>query len=372
MFVMWVLSFLLFIYGLRLKPTMYWMPVLPVICQQVAITQVGYWIYTLNFGGYWFIGTIYLVCISSCFALLRVISLIKKKVVRNLLRVAVVGAVLVFLVPQRAMVIFPGGGIIMFIPFILSALLVAVMCIFAFWVNPSRRWLYSVGAVSIVIFLCYGSMMNYRASYFHNEIRLARAVEFGNLSEASIIAKGGTGKKTRLMRFVGDVVDVLNHSSLDTLRLTLDDGIKPVMVTNAPIHMAQIGGDILYYVAGLPYFSYRWSYENAVKFGFSPRRLRMLLRCALLNGELDVARRYVALLSNTLFYSDFAQEMSRLIENPRLIDSHPQFKPYNNMGIKANILTSDNGFPEKFLIQYLSNTKKVKWQSDSQQYSVTY
>ncbi|MBR6285959.1 MAG: hypothetical protein IKR18_03060 [Bacteroidaceae bacterium] len=368
MFSMWIASLFLFIYGLRLKPSMYWLPLLPIICQQVLLTHAGYWMYTMSLGSYWFLGTVVLLLIAVCTAVLRLLSVVAVKWLRMLLRIAVVACFALLICPKGSVGLFQGGGLMMMLPFAMMLITLILMFVVSAFVNPSRKSFSWVGVVVTVLFISWASMMNYHASCFQNEIRMARAVEEGRLDDVVSLANNAGGRKTRLMLLLRDGADlILNHSS-DSVLLEVNDGIKPMMITDPPIHMAQIGGDVLYYIFGLTNYSYKWSYENGVKYGFSPRRLRMLLRCAILNGEYGVARRYASLLSKTLFHSAFASRMMSLLDHPERIASYPEFAPYINNRCWLDVLASDNGHPEKFLIQYLPNTKNVKWQSDSQQY----
>lgn len=368
MFSMWLASLFLFIYGLRLKPSMYWLPLLPIVCQQVLLTHAGYWMYTMSMGSYWFLGTLVLFLIAVCVALLRLLSAVAVKWLRLLLRMAVVASFALLLWPKGPLGLFPGGGVMVHLPFAVMLLSLVLMFVVPLVVNPSRKSFSWVGVVVTVLFISWASMMNYHASYFQNEICMARAVEEGRLHDVVSLVNNAEGRKTRLMFLLRDGADIILRSSTDSVLLEVNDGIKPMMVTNAPVHMAQIGGDVLYYLFGLTNYSYKWSYENGVKYGFSPRRLRMLLRCAILNGEYGVARRYASLLSKTLFHSAFASRMMLLLDHPERIASYPEFAPYINNRCRLDVLASDNGHPEKFLIQYLPNTKNVKWQSDSQQY----
>lgn len=51
-----------------------------------------------------------------------------------------------------------------------------------------------------------------------------------------------------------------------------------------------------------------------------------MIKSALLNGEIELAKRYNDLLLRTMFHRKWAEEMNRYIEDPSLIDSNIEFK----------------------------------------------
>lgn len=72
--------------------------------------------------------------------------------------------------------------------------------------------------------------------------------------------------------------------------------------------------------------SYRWAMEHCVQYGKRVFLLKYLVKNALLNGEIKLAKRYNDILLGTLFYKEWAQEMNQYIENPSLIESNIEFK----------------------------------------------
>lgn len=72
--------------------------------------------------------------------------------------------------------------------------------------------------------------------------------------------------------------------------------------------------------------SYRWGMEHCVQYGKRVFFLRYMIKDALLNGEIKLAKRYNDILLRTMFHSTWAKEMNRYIEDPSLIESNPEFK----------------------------------------------
>lgn len=72
--------------------------------------------------------------------------------------------------------------------------------------------------------------------------------------------------------------------------------------------------------------SYRWAMEHSVQYGKRVFFLKYMIKSALLNGEIKLAKRYNDLLLRTMFHRKWAEEMNRYIEDPSLIDTNPEFK----------------------------------------------
>ncbi|MDE6632339.1 MAG: hypothetical protein K2K23_05010 [Muribaculaceae bacterium] len=72
--------------------------------------------------------------------------------------------------------------------------------------------------------------------------------------------------------------------------------------------------------------SHRWAMEHSVQYGKRVFFLKFMVKNALLNGEIALAKRYNDLLLGTLFHREWAEEMQRYIEDPSLIGTNPEFK----------------------------------------------
>ncbi len=74
-------------------------------------------------------------------------------------------------------------------------------------------------------------------------------------------------------------------------------------------------GGYFYYTIGMINEAHRWAFENMVMKGLSPEGLKMLIRTELINGNYDVASRYISLLKKTLFYNTEAESFEKLLFN---------------------------------------------------------
>lgn len=94
------------------------------------------------------------------------------------------------------------------------------------------------------------------------------------------------------------------------------EGFSVTAYVNIPIN----------YYSGNFNVSYRWAMEHSVQYGKRVFFLKYMIKSALLNGEIKLAKRYNDLLMGTLFHRKWAEKMNRYIEDPSLIDSNVEFK----------------------------------------------
>lgn len=71
--------------------------------------------------------------------------------------------------------------------------------------------------------------------------------------------------------------------------------------------------------------SYRWAMEHSVQYGKRVFFLKYMVKDALMNGEISLAKRYNDMLLKTMYHKEWAKEMNRYIENPSLVEKNPEF-----------------------------------------------
>ncbi|MDE5793229.1 MAG: hypothetical protein K2I08_00740 [Muribaculaceae bacterium] len=79
--------------------------------------------------------------------------------------------------------------------------------------------------------------------------------------------------------------------------------------------------------------SYQWGMEHCVQYRKRVFYLKYMVKDALLNGEIELAKRYNDILLRTIFHRRWAEDINRYIEDPSLIETNPEFKSI--LGIKS-------------------------------------
>ncbi|RIJ46951.1 hypothetical protein D1614_16055 [Maribellus luteus] len=105
-----------------------------------------------------------------------------------------------------------------------------------------------------------------------------------------------------------------------------------------------LGGEVFYQ---LHYYNeaFRWAFESSVSHGLNPRAVKRMAQTSLANGHLELAKKYVLLLEETLFYKDWAFRFREQMEQAA---SAPELKTVNHPFQVHTDFTSDiRGFDLK-------------------------
>lgn len=101
------------------------------------------------------------------------------------------------------------------------------------------------------------------------------------------------------------------------------------VTTSSNVYSGQSSAFIMsevYLHIGLVNMSQRAAFEameSVPNYNKSARALRRLVETNLIIGQPDVARKYLAILDETLFYRNWSQKMRPLTEHPELVREHP-------------------------------------------------
>ena len=117
--------------------------------------------------------------------------------------------------------------------------------------------------------------------------------------------------------------------------------------------MTQVVGCAIYYEYGQLNYCYRWCLEDGVEYGWRAEQLKFMTRCTLLNGETEVAKKYIRLLKHTLFHKDWAEEQEQYANHPETMKNNKEYALLKRLLMKEDYLSSDNGLAEMYLMNVL-------------------
>ena len=193
---------------------------------------------------------------------------------------------------------------------------------------------------------------------YHAEIRMYCAAEAQDWDRVLEEMSNIPGEASREMVLLKNVA-LLNKGEMGTKMYRYNNGgNNPANgYDTLHVHMVQVGAPLIYYYHGKTNFASRWCVENSVEFGPCFDNLKLQARCALVNGEMDLARKYLDILATSTFHKDWANELLPITSDPKLIKEHHEFdnvrELYSHMG---TTLDGDNGLCEMYLLNYFSNT----------------
>ena len=96
--------------------------------------------------------------------------------------------------------------------------------------------------------------------------------------------------------------------------------------------------------------------EAILDFQKSARCYKRLAQTNLINGDYEVARKYLMALQKTLFYSDWANSTLPLLGDEDAIAKHPEYGRLRQMAYKEDFYFSDHTTCQMLLKLFLSNT----------------
>lgn len=102
---------------------------------------------------------------------------------------------------------------------------------------------------------------------------------------------------------------------------------------------------------------YAFDLQESIPFGKKSGRLtKRIIECCLVSGKYDVAKKHLALLKKTLFYSAWAEDMEKYIGNEGLINSHPVYGKMRQYEFKEDFLYFYPELSKVFYHLFVSNT----------------
>ena len=208
---------------------------------------------------------------------------------------------------------------------------------------------------SAVFLLSLGAMiiLPYRDPNFSATNRITLALEERDYEKALEAARDLDERPTRLN-------NLLTHAALNHLGAT-GDRLFTFPISDNPYNtrfpgnaLREAGARPVYYHFGRVYDAYRWGMEDMVEYGPRVEYLDLMARCALLTGDLPLARRYASMLQKTAFHKERARTYLRYADNPAEMDNDPEFSTIRPYMAFNNSLGGDNAMIETYLSQSIA------------------
>ncbi len=239
---------------------------------------------------------------------------------------------------------------------LLTAALALLALAYGAWPKAMKARYTAAGTLAVLAALVAGAWTGwYKDQNFRREIIMTRAVE--DLDWDKVLQTYQTldddEEPTRMMWMLKNLALFRLGTGGDNMYHYRNGSAEP----NAPfqVRLTQTGARIIYYHYGKLNFCYRWCLEDGVEYGWRIDYLKYMLKCAILNGEMNVARKYIDMLKATKYYKDVADHYEPYLTNRSLVKSDPEMKPILHFLHGPDALTSDNTLVELYLINSFSN-----------------
>ncbi|MBR0038259.1 MAG: hypothetical protein IJP70_11570 [Bacteroidales bacterium] len=301
--VLWLAIAALWIWGGRLPWYLCWIGFMPGLLLLWAETSLGYWIYVSKIPDWWFAPTLFVLAVSVAMALARGLN----RWIRIPWQIGCLG-----------FLIFMGNS----------------------WLDKAQ-----VPATLQTPFHAMTDDPNYLA-----ELRMGQAAEAGKWQVVLAEMRQAKQKPTRAMWMLKNMA-LLHEGRLATSWLDYPCITQlPVANDSVNVTLVETQGPLIYYLQGCIGFAYRWSMENMVEYGPSMKRLRLMIRCAFIKGEYDLARKYLTMLQRTRFHKAWADEQKKYLSDPSRLSDDPYYRiPMQLSAAHEDILDGDNSRMESYL-----------------------
>lgn len=315
--------------------------------------------------GYWLAGFYGLMAGGLC--LLSEIKLSRKELVGRIV-IIVVGIAAIIIVPKAWFSLVGGDlmlertylyGLPRFSPeegALKAPYWVAFASLALFALFGKSKWLGCKPLASLII----GSLALIGVFVFRNTdpnlrltIQLDRALQEGDYQGAVDCAKAFKGEPTRLNTALADVAAIHLGVAGDEL-FALPYGSADYQTARALRVMHEAGALPISYQLGFTNYAYRWAMESKVEFGSNVEHLKYFAKCALLNGEYPLARKYLRILAMTAHHKDWAEKYMTYANDPSLIDADPELSAIKRLMRPDNVFIHDNHTFESYVWHHLA------------------
>jgi hypothetical protein len=191
---------------------------------------------------------------------------------------------------------------------------------------------------------------------YHAEMRMYRATDEQRWNDVLEEMGKIPDSPTRQMVMLKNIA-LMNTGELGTKMFKYaNTGKMPHTYDSLAVHMVQTAGSMIYYQYGKANFAYRWCVENGVEFKYNVDHLKIMVRCAMLSGETELAMKYINILKTTTFHKEWAKKYEEMILKNTDLSQTPEFKNICRLRAFTNITDGDQGLCEMYILQYFANT----------------
>ena len=195
----------------------------------------------------------------------------------------------------------------------------------------------------------------YKDENFHRELKMLHDVEWLDWQKVLDEAAKQKGEPSRPIVSMRNLA--LAHLGRQGNEMFLFKNGAKKANTPLPLPPMIINGIQLYYQYGLVNLAFRLGMENSVEFNFRVETLKLMAKSAILNGEDQLARKFLDLLKQTRFHKEWAEHWEKLIGNREAMEKDPEMGFITHLMHYENTLGSDQGQPERYIMLQLASNK---------------
>jgi hypothetical protein len=251
--------------------------------------------------------------------------------------------------------IFPA----MLLMFFLLALIIPILCRYLPKKNSKKSHLISGSIQLVIIFLFAGWGFQTQANWEKEEILaydyFSRSQKWNSIIRLADKKAPDTPLSVASLNLALAKQNQLPDFMFDYFQ-NGPEGLLPEFQKEFIVDM--MAGEI-YYHLGLVNTAQRFAFEGMEAIpGYqkSARCLKRLAETNLINGQYEVANKYLSILKQTLFYKKWAEETTTYLYNEEKINAHPEWGKLRQFRPKKDFLFSEQEKDQVLGILYQNNT----------------
>lgn len=234
------------------------------------------------------------------------------------------------------------------------SLLMITMALLRYNLKGSDRWMFWLNLSFLPLAVLLVQVGSYKDVNFNTQLAMERAISHNDWDRVIDLARKSGDKPNRLIVNYRNTA-LYNKNQLCDRMFTFPNSDESFHTNNTLVSNTIIGAPIHCFYYGLLNYSYRWNMENMVLFGPRLENIRFMMLSALLNHEMDLARKYIHVLQQTLFYKRWASEHTVYLDNPALLMENEQYKTLLALTRYENELGMDQRVIELTILNHFSN-----------------
>lgn len=185
-------------------------------------------------------------------------------------------------------------------------------------------------------------------SNFMLTLDLDRAIWQQDWQQASSAALSHKGPLTRLNTDLAYVA-MMRQGTAGSQMFAVNNGWAEYGSKRTPMALQPAGAALISYHLGLTNYAYRWGTEYMIEQGLSVERMKLLAKCALLNGENGLAEKYLDIIYNTMFHRQWAERYMRYLTHPMEMMQDAELRDVMQVMVTDNEFINDHGAFEGYV-----------------------
>lgn len=212
-----------------------------------------------------------------------------------------------------------------YLPLYVALGVMLLLCFFRFRSSGYRtRWWHVVLPVLFfAAFICSVYALPNRDRLFHSQLRIEKMIDEQDWE--------GVLDEVAPMKVSNDVLVAYRNCALYATGHLAEKCCQyptatvPIVSGEQALSSSRVAGPTIFFHSGLVNFAARWSSELSLYSNYSTERMKYLAKTALINGETDLARKYISAIGRSTIGKGWARKYMEYADDPEKLAQDPEY-----------------------------------------------